>query len=78
MNSMPDFTDILRPIRERISYRNGMANKLASIIADLLNANEPLLKAEADGDIITVIERGGGLVFAVTIDGPSLSQGEAE
>jgi hypothetical protein len=45
------------------------AKSLASIIADLVNANEPMLKAQADGETVTVSERGGGAVMRVTIDG---------
>lgn len=41
---------------------------LARIIADLLNENEPLLKAEADGATVTVRERGGYAVMRFTVE----------
>jgi hypothetical protein len=78
MSALPDFaTEILAPIRARVSYRDSMAEKLASTIADLLNEHEPLLKAEADGDVICVSEKGGSLVFAVTIDPQSTRETRA-
>jgi hypothetical protein len=40
---------------------------LARIIAGLINENEPLLKAEADGSTVTVRERGGPATMTVTI-----------
>jgi len=67
MNAMPDFADILAPIQAARSYRDRMAGSLASILADLINENEPLLKAELNGDEITVTERGGGLAFEISV-----------
>lgn len=43
------------------------ARSLARIIANLINENEPLLKAEADGTVLSVDERGGTGGFVVTV-----------
>jgi hypothetical protein len=40
---------------------------LARIVADLLNRNEPLLKAECDGVEIKVSERGGKQVATINV-----------
>lgn len=45
------------------------ARSLAHIIAALVNENEPMLKAEADGATVTISERGGGAAMRLTIDG---------
>jgi hypothetical protein len=48
------------------------AKTLAGVIADLLNENEPLLKAEADGSTVTV--RGAlAATMTVTISGGGVS-----
>lgn len=68
MNVLPDFADILAPIRAAHSHRERMAGSLADIITDLINKNEPLLKATRDGTEITVAERGGPLIFTITVE----------
>jgi hypothetical protein len=40
---------------------------LANIIAALVNDNEPMLSAKANGNTITVSERGGPATFTFTI-----------
>jgi prevent-host-death family protein len=67
MNDLAFVRDILTPVTMRQSYRNGMAEKLAGIITDLVNENEPLLKATRDGTEITVTERGGPMAFEISI-----------
>jgi hypothetical protein len=48
-------------------YRKGEAKSLARIVADLINDNEPLLKAEADQATVTVRERGGPGAFSINV-----------
>jgi hypothetical protein len=43
------------------------AKSLARIITNLINENEPLLKADADGTVIAIDERGGTGGFVVTV-----------
>jgi hypothetical protein len=68
MTAMAPFADILQSVDNRVSYQLRMAESLARIIADLLNDNEPLLRATRDGTEITVSEKGGPLMFTVTIE----------
>ena len=69
MNAMPDFVrDILTPVQMRQSYRDGMAKKLAGIIAELLNEHEPLLRATVEGTEITVSEKGGPMSFTMNVE----------
>jgi hypothetical protein len=68
MNEMTDFArDIFMPIQARASYRDGMAKSLARIVTDLVNEHESLLKAECDGDTVTVRERGGPMAFEFVV-----------
>jgi hypothetical protein len=71
MSTQPDFTtDVLKPlIGQSAAWQRQMAVSLADIITDLLNEHEPLLKATRDGTEITVSEKGGPLVFTVTVEG---------
>lgn len=41
---------------------------LASIVASLINENEPLLVAEAEGTAVMVKERGGHDRWRITVD----------
>lgn len=41
---------------------------LASIIAGLINGNEPLLRAEADGSTIKVRELGGSAAMTIKVE----------
>jgi hypothetical protein len=70
MSTQPDFTtDVLKPlIGQSAAWQRQMAVSLADIITDLLNEHEPLLKATRDGTEITVSEKGGPLVFTVTVE----------
>lgn len=52
------------------------ARSLASIIAGLLNENEPMLKAQADGGTITVSYRGGGAVMRCTVEGDTAKRNQ--
>jgi len=58
---------LVEPEVVRADLARIQAKSLARIIADLINANEPLLKAEADGEVIAVDERGGNGGFVVTV-----------
>lgn len=51
----------------RADFAHIQAKSLARIIANLITENEPLLKAEADGTVIAVDERGGSGGFVVTV-----------
>lgn len=67
MNALPEFSDILSFVRTAHNLRDRMAESLAEIVCDLLNENEPLLKATRDGCEITVSERGGGHSFEISV-----------
>lgn len=58
---------IAEPEVVRADLASIQAKSLARIIAALINENEPLLKAEQDGTVIAVDERGGPGGFVVTV-----------
>lgn len=68
MNFTDQFAEIFDAAKARQSLARAQEQSLAKIIADLLNENESLLQAEADGNEIIVRERGGFLAFCVTVD----------
>lgn len=51
------------------------SKSLATLIAALVNEHEPLLKAEASDNEITVTERGGQASFSVTVQPSHGSKG---
>jgi hypothetical protein len=62
--------EVLRADLNRIQEKS-----LASILAALVNDNEPLLKADVTGNVITVSERGGQATFTFTVKASSRDGG---
>lgn len=60
-------TTLAEPEVIRADLARIQSKSLAKIIAALINENEPLLKAEQDGTVIAVDERGGPGGFVVTV-----------
>jgi hypothetical protein len=58
---------IPEPEVTRKAVASVQCRSLAAVIAELLNDNEPLLKAEANGASVTVRERGGPATMTFTV-----------
>jgi hypothetical protein len=65
MNALTDVMAIFSGTESRLAELQ--AKSLARIVADLINDNEPLLKAEADQATVTVRERGGPGAFSINV-----------
>ena len=49
------------------SLAEANCRSLASIVAALINENEPLLSASSEGDVVTVHQRGGGTAMQIAV-----------
>jgi len=62
--------DHLMEFFDRSALGRSNCRSLAKIITDLVNANEPLLRAQCDGATVTVAERGGPSSMTFTVEQP--------